>query len=75
MDCTIIKLTGIAHKEYIRKLRKHAYSNILKILLPETYNFQTKNSDLFHIYAQKHRLWYSLELDEAVLTGTDNLCF
>ena len=24
-------------------------------------NFQIKNSDIFHISAQKHRLWYSLE--------------
>ena len=27
------------------------------------------------ISAQKHRLWYSLELVEAVLTSTHNLCF
>ena len=33
-------------------LRKHAYSNILKILPPKTENFHIKNSDIFHISAQ-----------------------
>ena len=32
-------------------LRKHAHSNILKILQPKTENFQIKNSDIFHISA------------------------
>ena len=44
-------------------LRKHAYSNILKILLPKTENFQIKkNSDIFHISAQNIDCTYSLEL-------------
>ena len=30
-------------------LRKHAYSNTLKILQPKNENFQIKNSDIFHI--------------------------
>ena len=33
-------------------LRKHAYSNILKILPPRNEKFQIKNSDIFHISAQ-----------------------
>ena len=33
-------------------LRKHAYSNILKILQPKTDKFQVKNSNIFHISAQ-----------------------
>ena len=33
-------------------LRKHAYSNILKILPPKNENFQIKNSNIFHISAQ-----------------------
>ena len=33
-------------------LRKHAYSNILKILLPKNESFQIKNSDIFQISAQ-----------------------
>ena len=37
-------------------LRKHAYSNIMNISPPKTENFQIKNSDIFHISAQKHRL-------------------
>ena len=36
--------------------RKHAYSNILKILLPKNEKFQIKNSDIFHVSAQ-NRLW------------------
>ena len=47
-------------------LRKQAYSNILKISPPKTENFSIKNSDMFHISAQKL---------EAVLTSTHNLCF
>ena len=42
-------------------LRKHAYSNILKILPPKNENFQIKNSDIFHISAQNIDCWYSLE--------------
>ena len=33
-------------------LRKHAYSNILKILQPKKETFQIKNSNNFHIPAQ-----------------------
>ena len=43
-------------------LRKHAYSNILKILPPKNENFQIKNSDIFHISAQNIDCGYSLEL-------------
>ena len=32
-------------------LRKHAYSNILKILPPKNENVQIKNSDIFHVSA------------------------
>ena len=42
-------------------LRKHAYSNILKILQPKPENFQIKNSDIFHISAQNIDCGYSLE--------------
>ena len=42
-------------------LRKHAYSNILKILQPKKENFQIKNSDIFHISAQNIDCGYSLE--------------
>ena len=38
-------------------LRKHAYSNILKISPPKTENFQRKNSDIFSYFCSKHRLW------------------
>ena len=59
------------HSQHI-PLRKHTYSNILKTLLPKMKIFRYKNSDIFHISAQKHRLWV---LGEAVLTSTHNLCF
>ena len=42
-------------------LRKHAYSNILKILPPKTEKFQMKNSDIFLISAQNIDCGYSLE--------------
>ena len=44
-----------------KALRKHAYSNILKILPPKNENFQMKNSDIFHISAQNIDCGYSLE--------------
>ena len=52
-------------------LRKHAYSNILKILPPKIENFHVKNSDIFHISAQNIDCGYG----EAVLTSTHNICF
>ena len=42
-------------------LRKHAYSNILKILPPENENFQIKIFDIFNISAQNIDCGYSLE--------------
>ena len=42
-------------------LRKHAYSNILKILPPENVNFQRKNPIFFHISTQNIDCGYSLE--------------
>ena len=42
-------------------LRKHAYSNILKISPPKTESFQIKNSDIFHTSAQNIDCGYSLE--------------
>ena len=42
-------------------LRKHAYSNILKILPSKNENFQIKNSDIFHTSAQNIDCGYSLE--------------
>ena len=42
-------------------LRKHAYSNTLKILPPKNENFQIKKSDIFHISAQNIDCGYSLE--------------
>ena len=43
-------------------LRKHAYSNILKILSQkENENFQIKRSDIFHVSVQNIACGYSLE--------------
>ena len=44
-----------------KPLRKHAYSNILKILPPKNENFQIKNSDIFPISAQNIDCGYLLE--------------
>ena len=41
-------------------LRKHAYSNIVKVLPPQNENFQIKNFDIFHISAQNIDCGYSL---------------
>ena len=42
-------------------LRKHAYSNIQKILPPKNEHFQIKNSDIFLFSAQNIDCGYSLE--------------
>ena len=42
-------------------LQKHTNSNILRILPPKYENFQMKNSDSFHISAQKLDRGYLLE--------------
>ena len=44
-----------------RPLRKHAYSNILKILQPKKENVLIKISDIFHISVQNIDCGYSLE--------------
>ena len=44
-----------------KSLRKHAYSNIQKILPPKSENIQIKNSDIFHISTQNIDCGYSLE--------------
>ena len=44
-----------------KSFRKHAYSNILRILPPKNENFQMKNSDIFFISAQNIDCRYSLE--------------
>ena len=38
-------------------LRKHAYSNILKILQPKTGKFSDKKFTYFSYFCSKHRLW------------------
>ena len=47
----------------VSSLRKHAYSNILKILPPKT-----ENSDIFHISAQNIDCGYLLEQPHRVPT-------
>ena len=48
-------------EEFFKTLRKHAYSNILKMLPPKNENFQIKTSDIFHISTQNIDCGYSLE--------------
>ena len=57
----------------MKSLRKHAFSNILKILPPKDENFQIENSDIFHISAQN--IDCGTRLGEAVLMSTHILCF
>ena len=47
----------VALRFFLLSLRKQAYSSILKILQPKNWKFSDKNSDIFLISAQKHRLW------------------
>ena len=47
--------------QIMQTLRKHAYSNVLKILPPKIENFQIKNSDIFRISAPNIDCGYSLE--------------
>ena len=56
-DQTGLEVTHI----FVETLRKHAYSNSLKILPPKNEIFQTKYSDIFHISAQNIDYGYSLE--------------
>ena len=42
-------------------LRKHAYSNMRKILPPKNENFQIKKLDIFHVSDQNIDCGYSLE--------------
>ena len=56
-----VRVTAVEPCPCAITLRKHAYSNILKILPPKNENFQIKNSDIFHISAQNIDCGYSLE--------------
>ena len=63
-------------KDIFYSLRKHAYSNILKISTPKTESFQKKNSDIFHIYAKNINCGYSLEPSRRGSSNEyHNLCF
>ena len=56
-------------------LRKHAYSNILRILPPKNENFQMKKSDIFHINAQNIDCGYSLEPPRKIMYTPVNPSF
>ena len=58
---TDIKCAKPAAPQCKNTLRKHAYSNILKISPPKKANFHIKNSDILHISAQNIDCGYSLE--------------
>ena len=50
-----------ACRDLVCSLRKHVYSNILKVLPPKNENFQIKNCDIFHISAQNIDCGYPLK--------------
>ena len=59
-----------------KTLRKHTFSNILKILKPKKENFRIKHSDIFHIPVQKIDCdTRKNRLDEVVLMSSHNICF
>ena len=47
LNSRIVNQLDKSNSSSIESLRKHAYSNILKILPPKNENFQIKNSDIF----------------------------
>ena len=57
---------GFIKSLHMQLLRKHAYSNILKILPPKHENFQIKNTDIFLISAQNIDCGYSLEYPQSM---------
>ena len=61
--CQFVERFAIIRKllQFLFTLRKHAFSNILKILPPKNEIFQIKNSDIFHVFAQNIDGGYSLE--------------
>ena len=58
--CTCQKLRFLTLR-LISSLRKHAYSNILKIFPTKNWKFSNKIIDIFHISAQDIDCGYSLE--------------
>ena len=61
VSVSIIWILSIEGRSVLRPLRKHVYSNILKILPPKIENFQIKESDIFKTSAQNIDCGYSLE--------------
>ena len=49
------KISSVA--KHLNPLRKHAYSNILKILQPKMGKFPDKKFWYFSYFCSKHRLW------------------
>ena len=60
-ECNYLILKANYDTYFDLPLRKHAYSNISKILQPKRGKFSDKNSDIFHISAQNIDCGYSLE--------------
>ena len=54
-------ISAFSQPDHSLSLRKHAYSNTVRILPPKYENFQMKNSDIFLISAQNIDCRYSLE--------------
>ena len=64
MEVYITQIFGssFALVQFFFALRKHSYSNILKIIQPKKENFQIKKkSDIFYIPAQNIDCGYSLK--------------
>ena len=57
----VSSVTTVLTNYFADSLRKHAYSNILRILPPKKENFQMKNSGSFHMFAQNIGCGYPLE--------------
>ena len=61
-----IQLMTVRHS-----LRKHAYSNTLKILSPKNENFQIKNSGIVHVSTQNTDCGYMYSLEPPQRGGSN----
>ena len=64
-------LTFVMHVGHYLSLRNYSYSSILKILPPKSENFQIKNSDIFHISAQKKHLSENIKIKLITMKNKD----
>ena len=71
---TTAQLQKSINKQGIKAITKTRLFKYIENFTTKHWKFSDKNSDIFLISAQKHRLWVLVRTG-SVLTSTDNLCF